>query len=235
MTATRNVTRSFARTLVIMLFIVLIALVGYALWAWFRSGTFESTYAVYAEAQRKYITAANIPAADGNPVRRQVYMLLAEVLQVEMTNDVRIAKAKQGIAHLNDIEGQIDDIKDEADKVVPLLQGLEDASSGIGNLTGGSSMKDLVRLGKRQVEIISDIRGLSYRADYYTSEVFERIIDDQGFMTDEHKTYLNENIPLLEEQFDKRANLYVELKNNDDEMNRIAAELGYATESGVEK
>ncbi len=218
------------RSFVIALFVALIAFVAYALWAWLGAGKFGSQYERYAEAQREYITAANKPAAEGNPVRRQVYQLLAEVLQVEMSNEERIAKAKQGIAHLNDIESQIDAIKVEADKVVPLLQGLEDASSGIGNLNGGASIKDLVRIGKRQVEIISDIRGLSYRADYYTSEVFERIIDDQGAMTDAHKIYLNDNIPLLEEQFDKRANLYAELKKNDDEMKGISAELGYTPE-----
>ena len=49
-------------------------------------------------------------------------------------------------------------------------------------------------------------------------------------MSDEHKTYLNEMIPQLEEQFDKRANLYAELKENDDQMKGIARELGYATE-----
>ncbi len=230
MSASRNASRSYTRTLVILLFVVLISFLIYAAWAWYGAGKFGAKYAEYAEAQREYITAANKPAAEGNPVRRQVYQLLAEVLQVEMSNEERIAKAKQGIAHLNDIETQIDAIKVEADKVMPLLQGLEDASSGIGNLNGGASMKDVVRLGYRQVDIISDIRGLSYRADYYTSEVFERIIDDQGAMTDEHKTYLNENIPLLEEQFDKRANLYTELKENDDEMKRIAVELGYSVE-----
>lgn len=230
MTATRHTSRSITRILVIALFVVLIALSAYGLWAWIGAGKFGAQYERYAEAQREYIIAANKPAAEGNPVRRQVYQLLAEVLQVEMTNDERITKARQGIAHLNDIEAQIDAIKVEADTVVPLLQELEDASSGIGNLNGGASMQDLVRLGKRQVEIISDIRGLSYRADYYTTEVFERIIDDLGAMTDEHKIYLNENIPLLEEQFDKRANLYAELKKNDDEMKEIATELGYDVE-----
>lgn len=216
--------------IVIIVLIAVIAFIAYAAWAWRGATTFATQYEKFAEAQKDYILAANKPAAESNPVRREVYMLLAQVLQVDMSNDERAAMARQGIAHLDDMEGQIDAIKVEADTVLPMLSALDGASSGIGNLNGGSSMKDLVQIGRRQTDIISDIRGLSYRADYYTSEVFERIIDDGGAMTDEHKTYLNDLIPQLEEQFDKRSNLYRELKENDDSMKEIARELGYGAE-----
>lgn len=213
------------RTIVVVLFVIIVAVVLYIVWSWVSAARFESIYTRYAAAQTEYVVAANKPAAESNPVRREVYLLLAQVLQVEMTDDSRIEKAKQGIAHLNDMEAQIDAIKDEADTVAPLLAEMERVS---GNSVH-SEMKALVVLGKRQVEIISDIRGLSYRADFYTDEVFERIIDDQGQMTDEHKRYLNDLIPQLEEQFDKRTNLYTELMHNDEKMKQLAEDLGYAT------
>ena len=222
----RSTTGRLKRIVLIVLLLAVIAGSAYGMYVWLGSRSFGESYRAYSEAQKAYITAANKPAAEANPVRKQVYQLLAEVLQLEMSNEARIEKAKQGIAHLNDLERQIDSIKDEADVVIPLLAQLEESSAGI----VGSSKKELVQLGNRQVAIISDIRGLSYRADFYTSEVFERIIDEQGAMSDEHKTYLNEMIPQLEEQFDKRANLYAELKENDDQMKGIARELGYATE-----
>ncbi len=209
--------------LVLSILAVVIAGILYGAFILFGSSDFEKKYAEYVLAEEEYVEVANKPAAEANPVRRQVYTLLAEVLQVEMTPEERIAKAKQGIAHLNDMEGQIDAIKSEADKVSPLLAELEKNAGGISNR---SEKRELVRLGKRQIEIISDIRGLSYRADYYTSEVFERIIDDQGAMTDEHKTYLNDLIPQLEEQFDNRSNLYAELDVNANKMTEIAREIG---------
>jgi hypothetical protein len=213
--------------------IVLVALIVgglYAFFAWYSSNQFKGAYQQYERAQESYVTAAYKPAADSNPVRQSVNVLLAQVLQVEMTPAVRLEKAKQGIAHLNDMEGQIDAIKTEADTVMPLLNALDNAASSVGNVTQRQQTQELVKLGHRQVEIIADIRGLSYRADYYTDEVFERIIDDQGAMTDAHKQYLNELIPQLEEQFNKRTNLYAELKKNDDAMKKIAEELGYSAE-----
>ncbi len=226
MNSPRRTPKRLVRILLIGFLVMVIVFTVYAVWAWLSASQFGRTYEAYVEAQEEYIEVANKPAAEANPVRRQVYTLLAEVLQVEMSNEERIAKAKQGIAHLNDMESQIDAIKTEADKVIPLLNELEQSSNRVVAVQSGASMKELVSLGKRQVEIISDIRGLSYRADYYTSEVFERVIDDQGSMTDDHKSYLNDIIPQLEEQFDKRTNLYTELKENDDRMKRLADGLG---------
>lgn len=212
--------------------VLVVIIVGglYGFFVWHSSRQFKNSYQSYARAQDAYLTAAYKPAADSNPVRQSVNVLLAQVLQVEMTPAVRLEKAKQGIAHLNDMEGQIDAIKTEADAVMPLLNVLDDALRSVGNVSQRARAKELAKLGYRQVEIISDIRGLSYRADYYTDEVFERIIDDQGEMTDAHKQHLNELIPQLEEQFNKRTNLYAELKKNDDAMKKIAAELGYIVE-----
>ncbi len=212
-----------------MLVAVVIAVL-YALLAWHSGKQFERLYGVYEKAETDYITAANKPAADTNPIRQTVNVLLAQVLQVEMTPSVRLEKAKQGIAHLNDMEGQIDGIKTEADRVIPMLDALEKASHTIATVQAREKTGEIISLGRRQVEIISDIRGLSYRADYYTDEVFERIIDDGGAMTDAHKLYLNELIPQLEQQFDQRSNLYTELKTNDEKMQTLADELGYKSE-----
>ncbi len=224
-----NRTRIVTRTI---LFVVLGALIvaGYALWSWRASSGFSARYAAYYEAEQRYIIAANKPAAASNPIRQQVSLLLSEVLQVQMQNNLRIEKAQQGIRHLDDMEGQIDAIKLEADKVLPLLDELERSARSPGNALWREESSELIRLARRQIEIISDIRGLSYRADYYTTEIFERIIDDNGVMTDEHTQYLNDIIPQLEEQFDKRANLYSELKENDDGMKKLAGELGLSGE-----
>ena len=201
---------------------VVIAIVS----AVYSKGSFERTYAQYFAAETAYEDAAFKPGAEENPVRQQVNYLLGQVLQAEMTPQERIAVAEQGIMHLNDIEEQIDDIKTKGDAVAPLLEDLDASARSFGNLSRKSDLTALVNLGKRQAEIISDIRGLSYRADYYSTEIFERIIDDQGVVTDDHKRFLNDQIPQLEEQYDKRTNLYMELKQNSEAMSRSAAAAG---------
>lgn len=225
MSARTGTSRGSRRITAIILIVVLLVagVLSYTYW----SGTrLSSQYEAFIAAELRFEDAAYKPGAEANPIRQQVNLLLAEVLQVEMTTTERLEKSRQGIAHLNDMETQIDGIKDEGDKVMPLRADLEKAASSPGNISKRSSILEVVTLAKRQAEIIADIRGLSYRTDYYTTEVFERVIDDQGLMTDEHKQYLNDIIPQLEEQFNKRTNLYAELTKNAARMKQIAGDLG---------
>lgn len=196
----------------------------------FASKQFGKEYAAFAPAEAAYETAAYKPAVGSNPVRQAISYLLGEVLQAPITDEKRNEMAKEGIAHLNDIEGEIDDIKTQGDAVAPLVDQLDKTAGNISNVRSRLKMKELVALARKNAQIISDIRGLSYRTDYYTDEVFERIIDDQGKMTDAHKTYLNDLLPQLESQFDQRTNLYTQMTDNSKKMKQLAHELGYATE-----
>ena len=206
----------------LLLCVASVIVLGYIFW----SGTrLKRNYVSFHEAQAAYEAAAFKPGTESNPIRQAVDMLLADVLDRNTLTADRLEKSRRGIAHLNDIETEIDDIKTKGDDVASLRAGLEDAARAVG--TNRESARTLVDLAKRQAEIIADIRGLSYRADFYTDEVFERIIDDQGQLTDDHIRYLNDLIPQLEEQFNRRSNLYTELQENSDTMARIATELGY--------
>lgn len=209
--------------LILVVFVVVIAIGVFV----YMSGTgLSKSYAQFETAQSGYEEAAYKPGAEENPVRQEVNMLLSQVLQVEMTQQERIDKARQGITRLNDMEEQIDEIKAKGDVAAPLLDSFEKKANSPAALSHRADLTKLIALSKRQAEIISDIRGLSYRADYHTTEVFERIIDDAGEMTDAHKTYLNDQIPQLEEQFNKRTNLYTELENNRGQMNALATKIG---------
>jgi hypothetical protein len=195
-----------------------------------RAGSrFADTYSVYSAATDRYITAAFKPAVESNPIRAEVNTLLARVLQERLTPVERFDLANRGIAHLNDIEGQIDDIKDEGDLVAPLIDELERSAKHPGNIRYRSDMLAIVQLGRDRAKLIADVRGLSYRANFYAGEVFERIIDDQGNLTPEHVRHLNDLIPQLEEQFDARAALYDELERNAKKEAQIARSLGLPT------
>ncbi len=218
----KSTLRTIARITLAAVF-VLGALGVYALWS---EEQFEKEYAVFMPAQQSFAVAAFKPGAEANPIRQQVDMLLAQVLQVDMSTSERLEKARQGIAHLNDIEAQIDEIKTQGDAVESHRNNLDKRAHSFGIFRHRSEMRELVSIAKKQAEVIADIRGLSYRADYYTNEVFERIIDDGGEVTDAHKQYLNDLIPQLEEQFNKRSNLYKELEKNTETMTLLAKDMG---------
>lgn len=194
------------------------------------SRRFASQYAAFAAAEAQFETAAYKPAVEANPVRREVGYILSQVLQVPMSDQQRLEMARRGIAHLNDIEGEIDAIKTEGDTVMPLTDALERTASNIGNIRSRDRMREIVALARENAKIIADIRGLSYRSDYYTDEVFERIIDDQGKLTQEHLTYLNDLLPQLEQQFNQRSNLYKTVSDNSKKMQDIARDLGYSAQ-----
>lgn len=220
--------RSGKRFLILLVGGVFVVLAGVIFIAVSGAGI-EKKYRQFEVAESAYEEAAYKPGAEENPVRQQVNMLLSQVIQAPMSPQERIIKAQEGITRLNDVEEQIDDIKTRGDSVGPLLETLEKQSHSPGNVQHRTQIASLITLAKRQAQIIGDIRGLSYRADYYTTEVFERIIDDQGEMTDAHKLYLNGQIPQLEEQFNKRTNLYTELESNRGKMDELAREIGYSS------
>lgn len=215
------------RPLVIISLLVVIGLIALVLWGIFLTRSFKSGYKSFIVAEEAYKDSAMRPAMPDNPLRREIGFLLAQSIQVDMAPGERIRIANRGIALLNELEAQIDDIKDKGDTVAPIVDSLDSHARAFGDIVGRSEKMQIVALAKKNAEIISDIRGLSYRADYYTGEVFERVIDDQGLMTDEHKTYLNGLIPQLEEQFNKRQNLYSELATNMATIKELALALGY--------
>jgi hypothetical protein len=51
------------------------------------------------------------------------------------------------------------------------------------------------------------------------------VIDDKGVVTEEHAALLNEHIPLVEEQFDRRSNLYVELESTGSALDSTAFDI----------
>lgn len=207
-----------------------VCLVAIALFAVRTHSAFNDDFTAYASLKRAYVTAAYKPAAQENPVRQEVNKLLSFVLEKPMSDAERLELSRRALLHMEDIERQIDGIKVEADRIEPLIERLEKSSASMTSLADRETMQKIASLARAEAEIIADIRGLSYRADYYTTEIFERIIDDGGALTNEHVRYLNDLIPQLEEQFDRRARLYRELEDMETEMNRVASVLGLAAE-----
>ncbi len=218
------------RRVTALVIIILLVVIAFALTVYITGHRLKSEYDTFIAAEADFETAANKPASGSNPVRQQVGYLLSQVVQVTMSPEERLKLSREGIAHLNDLEGQIDAIQTAGERVSPLLDTLAKTASSPVHIQKRAGLNEIIALSRKNALIIADIRGLSYRADYYTDEVFERIIDDQGNMTDEHKTHLNDLIPDLETQFNRRTNLYTDLKKNSDRIHAIAKDLGYAVQ-----
>jgi hypothetical protein len=135
--------------------------------------------------------------------------VLTQVLALPMTPAERLKLSNDGLTLLSALSDQIkaiDKTKDAADTEIAKMQ-----LAALGGLGASDSTKQLLALTKKRSQIVSDIRAYSYRANFETGIIFNRIITDGGKLTPAHVTELNNEVPDLETQFNKRSNLYTEL------------------------
>lgn len=179
---------------------------------------FKQSYDAYAKLSDIHVTAAFTPATEANPLRQELNRALADVLATELPRAERLARAERGVVLLNELEKQIDAIGDAGEAVSKEIERMEARATG-------AERKEIVDLALERARIIGDIRGLSYRASYHTADIFKRIIEGNGELTAAHVEDLNNQIPLVEEQFDRRTALYTELESINSSITRSAVGL----------
>ncbi len=185
--------------------IVALLLACFFAYRFYFAWQFAQGYDTYATLSDIHVNAAFLPATNDNPLRQELNRMLADVLATQLLDKDRLVRAERGLLLLNELEKQIDAIGDSGEAVSKALGEMESRASG-------RERQEIVELALERVRVIGDIRGLSYRASYHTAEIFNRVIQDGGTLTSEHVIELNNQIPLVEEQFDRRTELYNELE-----------------------
>jgi hypothetical protein len=173
--------------------------------------TFDIEYAQYAALAAQADNAAYIPGAQGNPVRVELDQTLTQVLDQSTPAAARLKLAGDGLGFLNEAESQIADISSTTAKVdVQVAKMQVDALSAV---SSSDKARAILALVKTRSSIISDIRAYSYRTDLEISQIFQHLIDAKGALTSAYIIQLNNEIPAVETEFNKRSNLYTDLQN----------------------
>ena len=208
--------------------IVLSVILAIAAWFAFATGVRTQYYDALQEETDTYIEAAFLPGAANNPIRGELNRMLGESLSEEVTDAQRLERARRGLVLIDELELQIDVIGETKGTLEERLSTLEsDLKYTPSFLTGErGEVRDHA---SRLYAIADDIRGLSYRANYHTAQIFNRIIADDGVLSPSHIEALNEQIPQVEEQFNERSNLYAELENRESELDILFASLKNST------
>jgi hypothetical protein len=186
--------------------------------AWYvhqSSVRFESAYGEYAALARENAAAAFLPGIADNPVRKELNQILTRLLTKAENAAKNRELAKRGLELLDESEIQIDAIGSTGEALAVALVKMDLAANTATDLSSKGAMREIVALAERRAEIVGDIRGLSYRANFETGKIFQRILDEGGAVSDAHVRDLNAALPEIEEQFNKRAELYSELQNID--------------------
>ncbi len=195
----------------ILLLVIVLALASLALY-FFLSTSKDSVRAIeaYRTQSAAHIQAAYVPGVPGNPARERLNTILSSVLVRPLTPGERTTLAEEGLRALKEVEVQIDAIGEAGERVQVAIAYLEEKTGGFAQ---SDEEKELIAAAEEEFSIIADIRGLSYRANFHTAEIFNRIILDGGELTSVYSADLNRELPLVEEQFNARASLYERLKN----------------------
>jgi hypothetical protein len=185
-----------------------------------RLGAEYVSYAVLAKAQEE---AVYLPTALNNPDRQQLNLALTDALQKNITPARRLADAKQGIDLIKVLDTEVDGIGSTSDAANAMLAKLQ--TTYLNNPATSDSARTLIALAKQRTDIIEDIRGLSYRANFSTRNIFDRIIADKGALTSAHVIDLNNELPEAQTEFDRRSDLYKKLGDMSATIDRDATVL----------
>lgn len=205
------------KTISIACAVLLVALIAY-LFLPGNAASFNKAYVEYATVARAQDVAAFYPSTESNEIRTELYSVLSRALVGDISNEKRLEFAQKGLALLVQAEKQIDSMADLAPEVAARLEDIRKSDTLFVSQKTRSTIQEVLALGDRRKALIEDIRGLSYKANFYSEDIFKRLVEEGGELTAAHTSFLNEQIPLVEEQFDKRSALYTELQ-------KVSAEL----------
>lgn len=191
---------------------------------------FSHTYLEYAAAADDADTAVYVPTATNNPVRQEMNAMLNDVLGNALQPETRLARAKRGMELLQLSEQQIDEIAPKHDAALDAIAVMERSVSPADAIFQRGNPQKIIVFAKERAQAVSDIRALSYRADFETGKIFQHIIDSKGQLSDVYVRELNSTIPDLEEQFNKRQNRYNDLQQMLNEIQAAYADFRSATE-----
>ncbi len=185
---------------------------------WYYS---EHTKAQFVLAYTRYSVAASLqqnaaftPGSKENPLRESLNQSLARILTKETTSKDRLSLAHGGLQLIQHMNKEVDDIGTNAKLVENTVAYMDTAAHAPGNILRRHALLEIVRLAKKQMSTIENIRGLSYRANFEIAQVCSRIIADKGLLTNAYTIELNNKVPEVEAQFNLRQNSYADLETS---------------------
>ncbi len=196
-------------------FAVLILVSAAATYFWSEKDTAETfparfvqAYNVYLQAAKEHEDAVRLLASSANDHLRKANLSLTTSLASGVDGATRERVSKEGLENLAEIEKQIDIVGERAVFADSAISDMKIIAENIEDDEMRDIAFDIVFLAREKYENISDIRGLSYRANSETEDIFKRIIKDGGELTGEHSSVLNEMLPEIEKRYDEKMDFY---------------------------
>ena len=218
-------TMVFRKSFVLWTIAFLICVSVFMAYATYCRQQFEKKFEVYQNVAALQQNAAFVPGASSNPLRADLNQILARVLTKNTTAHDRLQLSAQGFDLIQKMNKEVDVMGDSAKPVTEAIGQLKVTMQNPGNSLHRGDMNRLISLAEKQVATIEDIRGLSYRADFEMTQIFKHLTDDHGELSNTYTKELNDQLPAIEEEFNKRENSYADLESSMAQVQQLYAKI----------
>jgi hypothetical protein len=217
--------RTSGRVPVLTLFFLLI-LSGAGFW-WFSNteqsvsaseiayayNAFEEAYVRYNTETQAQDQAAFRPGSASSPARQELNSILMQTLSPHTSSSTRLELASRGLVVLNTIDKEINLIGVRTPSVLATISEMVEHQMGF---VPGSDLhsyaEDLIGYATSKQDLIETVVDTTTEMNLSAQIIFDRIIHDDGALTEAHILELNEQVDGTEILFDRLSRSYMQIQ-----------------------
>jgi hypothetical protein len=221
------------RIILILLLSTLIG--GGATYAWHYYGgfagekgtsvAFVEAYGTYVEVSGRVEALVHAPGTAGNSSRQELLALLNSILTDTLSPSERASLARIAFTHLDAIKKEIDAAQASQAKLYAVLQDFDNASRVFRGIELRTQATEIVALARKRAELTSRITAILSETNDHTYAIITRILGEEGALSPEHMTAINDATALAEERYATLEALYAELIAHKTALDRAFAEF----------
>lgn len=206
---------------VLLILISAVVLGGGGTFLWFYYGGFEAErkeailfiekYGEYAEIAEQVESLVHLPGTEGNTNRAELLSLLESILTKDMTPEKRDQLARLAYANLDAIKREVDSAQVAQAELYEVLQDLDNISRTFSSIELRTHAVEVVGIARRRAELSARITSVLSETHEETQAIITRILAEDGRLTPEHITIINESTDNAERRFEILEDLYTEL------------------------
>lgn len=192
--------------------ITAIAIAGALVYSFFfragNVGDFVSAYGAYDAASDAHVARAHVPGGGNNAARQKLNAILPRVLSENLTPEERRKLSEEALVSVEEIRAEIETLGREGEKADTALLKLREASEKVSGFFVRRKAADIVALAEERARTIRDVQEISSGINRQLGDIFRGVIADNGALTPERISALNQDLPEAEKQFDRLTESY---------------------------
>ena len=170
----------------------------------------NNSYTILIESLERHEAAVFLPGSGNNSARQDLNIILEKVLTKTITDSERLSDSHLGVEKTEEVRRQIEKIEKTG---VLMDKAIDRFEKGISALPKKEReyAKEITVSAEIYREKTCEIEKFLYTINDDGKDVFERIIVEDGALSEKHIVALNEHIPEAETNFDTLSFLYMDL------------------------